>query len=168
MVQWHQLDGDWTMMFRASVIEKAEAQKGQVSAPFNLPSPTGGINARDNFTAMDPKDAVNLVNAFPEANSVDVRRGFTSVSLGVDGAVQTLLVWRSTIDKMFGAAGSKILDVSVSPAVAVLTGFSNAKWQWTNLENAGGQFLVAVNGADHIQEFDGTTWTVPTITGVDD
>ena len=156
------------MMFRASVIEKAEAQKGQVSAPFNLPSPTNNINARDNFTAMDPKDAINLINAFPEANSVDIRRGFTSASLGVDGAVQTLLVWRSTLDKMFGAAGSKILDVSVSPAVAVLTGFSNAKWQWTNLENAGGQFLVAVNGADHCQEFDGTTWTVPTITGVDD
>jgi len=156
------------MMFRAAVETKAEAGRGQVSAPFNLPSPTGGINARDNFTAMDPKDAINLVNAFPEANSVDIRRGYAAVSTGLGNLVETLLVWRGTTDKLFGAAGSAIFDVSVDPATSVVTGLTNARWQWTNLENAGGQFLVACNGEDHVQEFDGTTWTVPAITGADD
>ncbi len=157
------------MMFRASVETKSEAQRGQVSAPFNLPSPTGGINARDNFTAMDPKDAINLVNVFPETSSVVVRRGFAAVSTGLGNLVQSLMVWRGApTDKIFGAAGSSIFDVSTDPATSVVTGLTNAKWQWTNLENAGGQFLVACNGADHVQEFDGTTWTVPTITGADD
>ncbi len=155
-------------MFRAAVLDPRFAGKRQVGRPFNIPSPTGGINARDNYTDQEPTDAVNLVNVFPEANSVVVRRGFSPISVGLGNAVQTLLVWNGTTDKLFGAAGSSIYDASVSPAVAVVTGLTNAKWQWTNLENAGGQFLVAVNGADHCQEYDGTTWTVPTITGVDD
>ncbi len=155
-------------MFRAAVLDPRFAGKRQVARPFNIPSPTGGINARDNYTDQDEKDAVNLVNVFPEANSVVVRRGFAPISIGLNGAVQTLLVWNGTTDKLFAAAGSSIYDASVSPGVAVVTGLTNAKWQWTNLENAGGQFLTAVNGADHRQLYDGTTWTVASTTGVDD
>ena len=95
-----QLDEPSGVSRRASAITKAEAGHGQVSAPFNLPSPTGGINARDNFTDMDEKDAVDLINVFPEANSVVVRNGFTSASRGLGAEVETLLVWRGIADRL--------------------------------------------------------------------
>lgn len=157
--------------YRAAVIEKAEAQRSWVSKPFNVPSPTGGINARDNYTDMDQKDAVDLVNVFPEANYVAVRKGFIPWSWGMGNAVETILVWNGLTgeDKFFGAAGPSIYESTSGDAVAaaVVTGLTNARWQFTNLENAGGMFLEAVNGADDPLLYDGTTWSNPVITGVD-
>jgi hypothetical protein len=40
-----------------------------------------------------------------------------------------------------------------------LTGLTNGRWQYTQLTNVFGEFLVMVNGADVPQKFDGTTWT---------
>ena len=44
-----------------------------VSASF--PAPVGGWNARDPLAAMDPADAVKLVNFIPNTTSVTLRQG---------------------------------------------------------------------------------------------
>ena len=152
----------------APITPLGRAQR-QVSIPFNVPAPTGGINARDAYTDMDPKDAVGLTNVFPEANYVAVRQGYSPQTTGLGSPIQTLLVWNGLTgaDKLFGAAGSHIWDANSSTASSVVSGLSNAKWQWTNLENGAGIFLVACNGADAVRNYDGTTWTTPTITGTD-
>ncbi len=160
------------MVFQAAVQDRRFASKRAVSQPFNVPSPTGGINARDNFTDMDQKDAVDLVNVFPEANYCVVRNGFSpwATAMG-SNPVETILVWNGLTgdDQLFGAAGSSIYSASSSgPSSAVLTGLSNARWQWTNLENAGGLFLTAVNGADAPINYDGTTWGNPVFSGAAD
>lgn len=138
-----------------------------VSRSYALPFPTGGINARDALTGMSPTDAINLVNVFPEANYGAVRRGYASNTTGLGAAVETLMVWNGSTgtDKIFGAAGTKFWTVAGGASSSVVTGLTNARWQWTNIATAGGQFLVLCNGADPVQEYDGTTWTVPTITG---
>ncbi len=157
------------MMFRSAVATKLGQAQRQVAFPFNVPSPTGGINARDAYTDMDPKDAVGLTNVFPEANYVAVRKGFAPISTLTGNAFNTLLVWNGLtgVDKLFGAAGSAIYDVSTGTASSVVTGLANSMWQWTNIETPGGIFLVACNGADAVRNYDGTTWTTPTITGTD-
>ncbi len=155
-------------MWSSAVVTPLGRAQRQVSRPFSIPAPTGGINARDSFTDMEPDDAVGLVNIFPEANYVAVRKGHASWSTGMTNPVQTLLVYNSLTgaDKLFSAAGSRIWDSTASgPASSSVTGLSNAKWQWTTLENAGGLFLIAVNGADSARSYDGTTWAVPAITG---
>ncbi len=157
------------MYFPASATRLGQAQR-RVSRSFNLPAPVGGINARDAYTDMPPEDAVNLVNVFPEANYVAVRRGHAPWSTGLSGTVQTLLVWQGLtgVDKLFGASGSRIYDSSASGAASiVVSGLTSAKWQWTNIETAGGMFLIAVNGMDTAKSYDGTTWATPAITGVD-
>lgn len=151
----------------APITKLGRAQR-QVAYPYNVPAPTGGLNARDAYTDMDPKDAVGLTNVFPEANYVAVRKGFAPSTTGLNSQVNTLLVWNGLTgrDKIFGAAGSAIWDANNATGTAVVTGLSNSKWQWTNLENAGGMFLIAVNGVDQPLNYDGTTWTRPPITGV--
>ncbi len=155
-------------MFAPAVMTRFGKQQRQVAFPFNVPAPTGGINARDAYTDMDEKDAVGLTNVFPEANYVTVRRGYAESTTGLGGAVQTLLVWHGLTgtDKLFGARGSVIYDCNTSTASSVVTGLTNAKWQWTNIQTAGGIFLVICNGADSVRNYDGTTWTTPVITGV--
>ncbi len=159
-------------MFASAVTTRRGRAQRAVSKPFNVPSPTGGINARDNFTDMDEKDAVDLVNVFPEANYCVVRNGFApwATQMG-SNPVETILVWNGLtgIDQLFGAAGPSIWSATSSgPSTAVLSGLSNARWQWTNLENAGGMFLTAVNGVDAPINYDGTTWGNPVFSGAAD
>lgn len=149
----------------APITARGRAQR-QISQSFSMPVPTGGINARDAFTDMEPSDAVSMVNVFPEASNVTVRYGSAlSFDTGAATAVNTLLVWNGMtgLDKLFAARGTHIYNSSGSSVVASL---SSDKWQWTNLENAAGLFLVLCNGADSVRNFDGTTWTTPSITGV--
>ncbi len=155
-------------MFRASSVRQAEPIRGQTAQSFSLPASTGGINARDAYTDMAPEDAVGLVNIFPEANYVAVRRGHAQWATGMTSPVQTLMVWNGLTgaDKLFAAAGTTIWDATASgAATSAVTGLANAKLQWTNIQNSGGLYLIAVNGANDMQAFDGTTWTEPVITG---
>jgi hypothetical protein len=159
---------------RASRVSPASQAKGAQTVPYTVPAPTGGLNAREGFTQMAPNDAVTLTNWFPEAQYVAVRNGSASWigGMGASTTVQSLIPWYNPAgsDKMFAAAGTKIYDVSNSggSASSVVTGLTTAIFQWTNFTTPGGSFLVACNGVDHVQNYNGTTWTNPSITGVAD
>ena len=56
-------------------------------------------------------------------------------------------------------------NASIAP-FAQLTGLSNGRFQHVNFATSGGNYLVMCNGADDVYNYDGTTWTQPTITGV--
>jgi len=141
----------------------------QVSTAYNLPAPTGGLNARDSYTNMDAADAVTLTNVFPEANYVAVRGGFTSFATGMTNPIRSLMAWYGTTgaDKIFAAESTNIWNVTGGgAATSAITGLTNADWQWTNITTPGGSFLVIANGADSVRNYDGTSWTTPSITGV--
>jgi hypothetical protein len=67
--------------------------------------------------------------------------------------------------KMFAAKSTDIYDVTTPGAVgaAVVSSLSSAYWQTVNFTTAGGSFLVLCNGADSVRNYDGTTWTTPSI-----
>lgn len=156
------------MRFAASARE-AEPRKGQVAQSYSLPAPTGGLNARDAYTDMAADDAVGLVNVFPEANYVAVRKGFAPWATDMADPVQTLMVWNGLTgsDKLFAVAGTSIWDATASGAATEeVTALANAKFQWTTMQNSGGLWLVAVNGADDVQLYDGSAWSTAVITGV--
>lgn len=48
----------------------------------------------------------------------------------------------------------------------VVSGLSSARWIWTMFAVSGGNYLVAANGVDSVRNFDGSVWTIPSITGV--
>ncbi len=153
--------------FIPASINRQWALKRQKTIAFNLPAPTGGLNARDALTGMKPSDAVGMENVFPEATYLAVRGGHALSSTGMTDPVRSLLTWNGLtgVDKLFAGAGTKIWDVNTGSASSVVTGLANVDFQWTNIKTPGGLFLVYVNGANPTGNYDGTTWTVPVITG---
>lgn len=141
------------------------AARGRKGETTSVPAPIGGLNAVDALADMPPTDAVQLDNWVPGVNSVSVRPGYTAQVTGFAAEPETLLVYNSaTTSKMFAAQGTSFYDVSAAGALggAVVTGLSNARWQYANFGTIGGQFLLAVNGADKMRVYNGTNWAIGT------
>jgi hypothetical protein len=151
------------------------AVRPQVSRTLAAPAPVGGLNARDSLAAMPPDDAVTLDNFFPRPTDVALRNGYVKWATGLPAHVESLMPYRSaSAQKLFAASGTAFYDATSAGAVgaAVVTGLTNARWQSVNTGTPGGQFLLAVNGADKLRGYDGTNWWrdgdgTHDITGVD-
>jgi len=126
------------------------------------PAPTGGWNARDNIAAMDIRDAVVMTNWWPATTNVVMRYGYTQHATGIPGQTEALLVYNGPTDSEMFAADDQgdIYDVSAAGAVgaAVVTGLTNGRFQYINVTTTGGSFLMAVNGSDKLQGYNGTAW----------
>jgi len=126
----------------------------------SVPSPIGGWNARDSVAEMNPLDAVVLDNFYPTPSEIQLRKGYTEYATGITGQVDTLMQYSGgSTSKLFAAAGSTIYDISsAGAATSVVTGQGSDRLQYVNASTAGGNFLVAVNGADAPLIYDGTNW----------
>lgn len=155
--------------------------RAQVSNVSPLSAPVRGWNARDSIAAMAPDEAYILTNWFPQASQVVHRLGSAEYATGVTSGgnpalAETLAVYNppSGSAEMYAWAGTVAYEVTAAGAVgaAVLSSLTNARWQTVNATTSGGNFLLAVNGADSLRLYDGTTWTAitgvstPAITGV--
>lgn len=145
-------------------------------------APVRGWNTRDGIANMPPGFAVTLDNWFPMTSEIVMRRGsdehVTSIVDGTMAAVEveTLASYKpkSGDQELFAWADDSIYDVSTPGAVgaAVVSSLTNARWQHTNFSTSGGQFLIAVNGADNLRLYNGTAWaaingvSTPAITNV--
>ena len=158
-----------------------------------LPAPVGGWNTRDGLPLMPEEDAVILDNFFPNSTSVDLRKGYAPQTASVSGYIETLMAYSSpTTDKLFAASSiGTVYDVTTADSFltdesgnflvtedgnnliiegvgssATLTGMSNGRFQYVNFATSGGNFIVICNGTDSVRNYNGTTWSTPTITGV--
>lgn len=144
-----------------NIANRRARKQGFDSMSQTISAPRGGWNARDNIADMPPEDAVTLINWVPTASDVAVRSGFTQHATGITGQTESLMVYNSaSASKMFAAASNSIYDISSAGAVgaAVVTGTTNARWQYVNITTAGGSFMLNVNGAEKLRGFDGTSW----------
>ncbi len=141
----------------------------------SLPAPIGGWNARDSLANMAPTDAVSLDNLFPGVSNVNLRGGYSKHATGLPGQVESLFSYAGAAsNKLFAASGTAFYDVTSSGAVgaAVVSGLSNARWEYVNVTTPGGNYMMCVNGTNKPQLYNGTTWTAidgastPAITGV--
>ena len=143
--------------------------KRAVSQPVSLPAPVGGWNARDSLASMAPNDAVTLTNWFPATTECALRGGYTKHATGITGQVETLMAYAgASTNKLFAIANGKIYDVTSDGAVGapVVTGLTNSRWGYCNIATSGGNYISLANGVDAPRLYDGSTWTIPTITGV--
>jgi hypothetical protein len=125
----------------------------------SMASPIGGWNARDSLAEMNPLDAVTLENWFPTPSDITLRKGYSKHSTGITGTVHSLMNYAgATSQKLFAAAGSVIYDATSSTATSEVTGLGSDKFQHVNFSTAGGHFLVACNGTDPVQVYNGTYW----------
>lgn len=118
---------------------------------------------------MAPTDAIILDNLIPDTGGVKKREGYSDHATGVGTFVESLMKYSppSGTEKLFAASVGVIYDVTAAGvASSSVTGLSNGRWQHTMFANSANNFLVACNGADSVRNFDGSSWTTPTITGV--
>jgi hypothetical protein len=148
------------------------AWRGMIVRDASIPAPIGGLNARDSIAEMASTDALVLDNFVPGTTDCTLRQGCRSWATGLTNPVETLLPYRSgTSNKLFGVAGGKIFDCTNQGAVgaAAVSALTNSRFQYVNFGTPGGQFLLAVNGADAMRRYDGSAWTdataAPAVTG---
>ena len=151
-----------------------QTSKKRVSRQISIQAPTGGLNAKDPLAAMKETEAVVMDNYFPRPFDVVSREGSQQWSTGITGAVETLAGYSNgTTNALFGFVGGNIYNCTTTGAVgaAVVTGLTNSRFQTINFGTAGGNFLLAVNGADKMRVYTGAGWyadgTTTTVTGVD-
>ena len=134
--------------------------KQNTAKTASIPAPIGGWNGRDSLANMAATDAVQMVNWFPTPTDVTMRKGYTVVSTGISGNVNSLMNYTKSDGtyNLFAAAGTKIYDAKPSTAVQVFNGITSDKFQHINLTNTAGHFLIACNGADPTMIYDGSAW----------
>ena len=133
-----------------------------------MPAPTKGWSANSLPIEAEEGTAIILDNWFPEATSLRPRRGSEEHADGIGGAVNTLMPFVSgSTQKLFAAGNSCIYNVTSAGTVgaAVQSSLNSTKFSYVNFATAGGYYLYMVNGADSARYYDGSTWTVPSITG---
>lgn len=116
-----------------------------------VPAPTGGLNAFDNYMAMEPTDAIKLVNLVPSPYGCTVRKGFKKHSKKLDAPVESLVPHANSdgTTKLFAFAGGAMYDTSLNnTASEELSGLANSSWQYASIANSAGTHTVMFNGAD--------------------
>lgn len=153
------------MFLKAARQNKA---RQRVARPVAVPAPTGGWDAISPLANMPRDRAYTLQNWFPEPGYIRPRRGYVVHQNALAAApVETLMTYNGlTSSKLFAACGGKIYDAtSFLAGTESATGFSSSRWQYVNFSTSGGKFLVACNGVDGVRQFNGSTWSTPSITG---
>lgn len=121
----------------------------------SVPAPIGGWNARDPLDAMEPTDAIDLINWFPDSGAVVSRGGSLNQMVVVaNQPVDTLVNFTGgTFNKLIAACNGSIYDcTTLSSPSSLGSGFTSNQWQTGHYNNK----LVMVNGSDLPQVYDGT------------
>ncbi len=128
----------------------------QQGKSITLPAPYGGLNLRDDITALKPNEARVLENWFPSSGHLSLREGFDDHGTGLgSGEVKTLASFVGySASKLLAGANGKIYNVTVAGAGTQLaTGFTSDRWQAALYSDR----LFFVNGADTPQVYNGST-----------
>lgn len=121
-----------------------------------IPAPYGGLNLRDDITALRINEARVLVNWRPTSGQLALRPGKTEHADDMgSGEVKTLAAYVGfSSQKLIAAAGGAIYDcTSEGSATQIDDGFAEDRWQTALYNNR----LFLVNGTDAPQDYNGTS-----------
>jgi hypothetical protein len=160
-------------MLQTAVVDKSEQKpRQQISVARTLVAPIKGWFVGSPLAQAPDQTAILLENAFPEIDFVRARGGAAPFATGMPNApVNTLMPYRAGGGyQMFASCNGSIYDVSNPGAVAapLVTGLNpNAPFSYISFAASGAPTLMAANGVDPVQLYNGTTWgTAPAITGL--
>ena len=138
------------------------------AAPIMINAPVGGWWY--GVTAGKADTALILENFFPTTQGVKVRGGKAKVAT-VGARARSMFTYKTgAVEKLFATTGTAIYDISALNPNAVpsasVSSLTSGNYYASQIATPGGEYLMAVNGADAAKLFDGTTWTNASITGV--
>jgi hypothetical protein len=160
------------MLLSALVDKSKQEPRSQISQSRTIVAPIKGWYVGSPLALAPDQTAVLLENAFPEIDFVRARGGAVPFAIGMPNApVNTLMPYRAGGGyKMFASCNGSIFDVSNIGAVGapLVTGLNpSAPFSYIQFSATGNQTLLAANGVDPVQLYNGTSWgTTPAITGL--
>lgn len=137
------------------------------SQAISLPAPVRGIVENAPIAVADPLAAEFVENFLPTQRGYKVRGGISRAAFVTD-PVKKLFSYKAATERLFAATQAAIYDISsLNPdtaASAAVSSLTSGDWAVQQIGVAGGDFLVCVNGADNMRQYNGSAWA--TITGV--
>lgn len=114
-------------------------------------APVAGLDAYSSLAGTPENAAIALVNWFPQAYGLYMRRGYQEHVTGLGGSVKSLATYSNGLGavKLYAWANNSMFDATTAGPVgaALLTGLVNDLWQTTAFANSAGTHLIAFNGA---------------------
>ena len=143
------------------MLNRASQSRVPVTKDITFPAPTAGWVKSVNITTAAPNQAEVLENFFPTAQGARLRGGSTEYA-DIGAAVKQLFTYSSGADTLFASAASGIYDCDRinlgGTNFADVTGLGSGDWSTAQISTSGGQFVVAVNGVDVMEYYDGANW----------
>jgi len=144
--------------FRRQPVDQPYAQALRATT---LPAPTRGINQMENEAFMQPGSCIISDNWVPTLRGVKLRGGCTRwcVLPETTPIISAFEYQSGNVQKMFAANATKVYDVTTSTPVLVKSGQTSGNYVGSQLANASGDYLLALNDAgDYPLRFNGTSW----------
>lgn len=128
----------------------------QQGGSVSVPSPYGGINLREDITALKPNEARVLENFFPSSGTTQLRPGYDDFGTGMGtGEVKTLAAYVGpSSSKLIAGANGKLFDVTTEGSASQIeTDVLEDRWQSQCFNG----HLFLVNGSDAPLDYDGSS-----------
>lgn len=154
---------------------KASTAMKMVTQTKVLPAPNRGWIKNQNLAIAEGQGAEVLDNWFPTPQGCRMRKGsIKRATCDTDKAIQHLATYETgSVSKLFACDSGAIYDATPDDVAdedtaltAAVSSLTSGDWSSVQFAAGGGIYLVMANGADSVREYDGTSWSTPTITGV--
>lgn len=156
-------------MIRAGRIDSRNVvASNSVVKDKQFPAPIKGWASNASIALDNPGFAEVMENFIPTQTGIRVRGGQRLAATVSSLAVTRLINYNgTTTKKLFAASNNSIFDITSvastsTPPTAAVTGLTSTEISYITLSNAGGDFLLAFNGADLHRTYDGATWAANT------
>lgn len=128
-----------------------------------------GLNLRDKPDAIDPAEAIDLLNvSFSDRGAIEQRPGYDNLTgSALTNRVASLepFYTSSGTKQLLAGCGTRLEALEASGAVkASATGLTNAVWDFVRFGKPNAEVAYAGNGTDTLRKWDGASWTAPTAT----
>jgi hypothetical protein len=141
---------------------------------FTVAAAVKGVSSAQSIGRSADGYAQIIENGYATQTGVKPRGGNRKHATTGTRAVVSLMRYESgTLLKMFAAANGGLYDVTqpANPSTVItplVTGLAGNDWSFVNFSTPGGQFMLAVNGADPHRTYDGAAFAAntPAITGI--
>ena len=157
-------------MFFDRVLQKSTSAM-QLSKPHVFLAPSQGWIRNQTLARPKAGGAEVMDNWFPTPEGARIRKGSEKVATIGAACTHITSYQYGAVNKLFATDAAAIYDITspADPAVAVsaeVSGLTSGDWTSLQSTTAGGSFLVMVNGADDMQQFDGQAFYPMSSTGV--
>jgi hypothetical protein len=147
------------------MLQRATNSRARRTSVEVFPAPSKGWVQSGNIVTASRDQAEVLDNLWPTSQGARLRGGFSEFA-DCEEAITRLFVYSSGTDSVMFAAGANDIFNTTAPTVSVRGSLTNGDWSTTQISTAGGVFLVGANGADSVFNFNGASFSTPTINNV--